>query len=108
MFGDPARTGKSVLDDLEGRKPTALLALTLDQAGEDDRRRLEDLLDGPMTPDDAAAIREIMRRSGAEDDVRQMIAERAREAKKALTNTRMAPEVSDALIRLICEVTADD
>ncbi len=108
VFGDSAQTGKSALDDLAGRKPTALLALTLERADEVDRGRLHELLDGDVTPSDAAAVREIMRRSGAHAAVQQMIAERARAARAALEGARLAPEVDDALIRLICEVTTDD
>ncbi|GGU09642.1 MULTISPECIES: polyprenyl synthetase family protein [Actinomadura] len=106
VFGDPRRTGKSLLDDLAGRKPTALLALTLTEAGEPDRRRLRDLLDGPLTPAGAAEIREIMLRARAPARVRQMIDERAHAAQAALAGTR--PDAADALARLICEVTADD
>lgn len=107
VFGDPARTGKSFFDDLVGRKPTALLALTLAGAGEPDRRRLRDLLDGPLTPADAAEIRDIMLRSGARAEVQQMIKERAQLAQAALEKTRPAPDAADALTRLIYEVTAD-
>jgi geranylgeranyl diphosphate synthase, type I len=108
VFGDPERTGKSVLDDLAGRKPTALLALTLARADDYDRRRLNDLLDGPVSRDDAAVARHIMQRSGAPAGVRQMIAERAETARAALATVRLAPEATDALHRLICEVTADE
>jgi geranylgeranyl diphosphate synthase type I len=106
VFGDPARTGKSVLDDLAGRKPTALLALTLAQAVESDCRRLRKLLDGAVTPAEAMEVREIMRRSGAPAGVRQMIDERARTARAALETARLAPEAADALIQLIREVSA--
>ncbi|MEV5709630.1 polyprenyl synthetase family protein [Actinoallomurus sp. NPDC052274] len=108
VFGDPARTGKSALDDLTGRKPTALLALTLARATEADRRRLGDLIDGPVTPADAAEIRDIMRRSGAPAEVRQMIDDRAETARAALHGSRLAPEAATALTRLICEATADE
>lgn len=107
VFGDPAQTGKSVLDDLAGRKPTALLALTLTQATEPDRRRLHDLLGGSVTASDAAEVREIMRRSGALAGVQRMIAERGQAAREALETARLTPEAHDALIRLICEVTGD-
>ncbi|MBC6457086.1 polyprenyl synthetase family protein [Actinomadura sp. HBU206391] len=107
VFGDPARTGKSRLDDLAGRKPTALLALTSTRASEPDRRRLQDLLDGPLTPADAAEIRDIMQRSGAREEVHQMITERARSAQAAIEEARLDAIVADALTRLICEVTAD-
>jgi geranylgeranyl diphosphate synthase type I len=107
VFGEPSRTGKSVMDDLAGRKPTALLALTLTRASEPDRRRLHDLLDGPITPADAAEIREIMQESGAPDVVRQMISERAQAAQAALDMGGLTPDAADALTRLIFKVTAD-
>ncbi|GAA2096966.1 polyprenyl synthetase family protein [Actinomadura alba] len=107
VFGDPVRTGKSQLDDLAGRKPTALLALTLTGASEPDRRRLRDLLDGPFTPADATEIRGIMQRSGARAGVHQMITERARSAQAAIEKSRLESSAADALTRLICEVTAD-
>jgi geranylgeranyl diphosphate synthase, type I len=107
VFGDPSRTGKSFLDDLAGRKPTALLALALTRAAEPDRLRLHDLLDGPLTPADAAEVREIMLRSGAPAGVRQMIAERAQTAQAALRRGGLTSGAADALNRLICEVTAD-
>ncbi|MFF5259334.1 polyprenyl synthetase family protein [Actinomadura viridis] len=108
VFGDPARTGKSSLDDLAGRKPTALLALTLNQASERDRGRLEDLLDGPLTPAGAVGVQEIMRRSGATAAVRRMIDERAETARAALEKARTPPDAAHALTRLTYEVTADD
>ncbi|WP_141579225.1 polyprenyl synthetase family protein [Actinomadura sp. WMMA1423] len=108
VFGDPVLTGKSRLDDLAGRKPTALLALTLAEACELDRRRLRDLLEGPLTPDGAAEVRGIMLRCDAPVRVRQMIDERAHAARAALAGTRPPPEAAAALTRLICEVTADD
>ncbi|RAY16815.1 polyprenyl synthetase family protein [Actinomadura craniellae] len=110
VFGDPAQTGKSCLDDLTGRTPTALLALTLDLAPPPDRRHLQNLLAGgrEITAADAAAIREIMQRSGAPARVRQMIDERAESARTALERARLAPDTVPALTRLICEATADD
>ncbi|MDN3353143.1 polyprenyl synthetase family protein [Actinomadura sp. DC4] len=107
VFGDPLQTGKSILDDLAGRKPTALLALTLSRASEPDRRRLDDLLDAPMTPADAAEIRQIMQESGAPAAVRQMIAERAQTAQVALDKGGLTLDAADALTRLISKVTAD-
>ncbi|WP_214411277.1 polyprenyl synthetase family protein [Sphaerisporangium fuscum] len=107
VFGDPERTGKSALDDLTGRKPTALLALTVERAPEPDRRRLRDLLAGPPTPAGAAEIRDVMRRSGAVAAVRRMIDERARAARAAIDKARLTPEAAEALTRLICEVIAD-
>jgi geranylgeranyl diphosphate synthase type I len=107
VFGDPEQTGKSPLDDLTGRKPTALLALTLTKASEQDRRQLHDLLDGPIRLADAAALREVMQRAGAPAGVRQMIDERAETARAALREARLVPDAARALTRLISEVTTD-
>jgi geranylgeranyl diphosphate synthase type I len=107
VFGDPAATGKSSLDDLTGRKPTALLALTLDRACERDREDLQELLHAPVDAAQAAWIKQIMHRSGARDQIRQMIDDRADAARTALERARLAPEAVYALTRLIDEVTAD-
>ncbi|MDL4814056.1 polyprenyl synthetase family protein [Actinomadura opuntiae] len=107
VFGDPAATGKSDLDDLAGRKPTALLALALEHAGQADREELRGLLRGAVGVPEADRIRQIMRRSGAADQVRQMIGERAGAARTALAGVRLAPETTRALTLLIDEVTAD-
>ncbi|MFV2174032.1 polyprenyl synthetase family protein [Actinomadura sp. LOL_016] len=107
VFGDPAVTGKSALDDLAGRKPTALLALTLERADGPDREELRELLSDTVGPAEADRIRRIMRRSGAADQVRRMIDERAGAARTALARVRSAPETARALTVLIDEVTAD-
>lgn len=107
VFGDPDVTGKSDLDDLAGRKPTALLALTLERAGRADRDELRELLRGAVGGAEADRVRQIMRRSGAADQVRRMIGERAGAARTALARVRLAPETTLALTLLIDEVTAD-
>ncbi|MFI0408692.1 polyprenyl synthetase family protein [Actinomadura sp. 3N508] len=107
VFGDPADTGKSPLDDLAGRKPTALLALTLERADEEDRARLQELLRAPVQEEESAQIREIMHRAGARDQIRRMIDDRAGAARAALEHVRLPPEAAAALTRLIAEVTAD-
>ncbi|TMQ89156.1 polyprenyl synthetase family protein [Actinomadura soli] len=107
VFGDPADTGKSSLDDLTGRKPTALLALTLERADDDDRARLQELLQASVQEGETAQIRQIMRRSGARDQIRQMIDDRAAAARAALEHVRLPPGAAGALTRLITEVTAD-
>jgi geranylgeranyl diphosphate synthase, type I len=107
VFGDPEVTGKSALDDLTGRKPTALLALTLQRAGAADRERLHKLLPGPIGVAEAAQITQIMHRSGAAGQIRQMIRERADAARAALKQAPLPAEPARALTRLIDEVTAD-
>lgn len=108
VFGDPAETGKSSLDDLSGRKPTALLALALEQADSSDRAQLQELLRARVQEAEAAQIRQIMHRSGARDRIRQMIDDRAAAARAAVEGGRLPPEAAGALARLITEVTTDD
>ncbi|HEX2316559.1 MAG TPA: polyprenyl synthetase family protein [Thermomonospora sp.] len=109
VFGDPGRTGKSNLDDLRGRKPTALLALTLTAVKDDDREELRHLLDGPgPADDDLRAVREIIERSGARDHVETMIAQRVRAALAALTRARLRPPATEALTLLASALTTRD
>ncbi|WP_285777294.1 polyprenyl synthetase family protein [Microtetraspora sp. NBRC 13810] len=109
VFGDPARTGKSNLDDLRGRKPTALLAAALAGAGETDRKELERLLGDPgLDAGDLDAIQGIMRRAGARDHVETMIEERAASALGAIERTRMPPDAARALADLVAATTTRD
>ncbi|MFE3629306.1 polyprenyl synthetase family protein [Streptomyces goshikiensis] len=100
-FGDPARTGKSNLDDLRGGKPTTLLALTLEAAGEDDRRLLAKLVGNPeLVPEEAASVRELMDRCGARQRVEDMIRDRIGRAAGALETVPMPAEARSALREL--------
>ncbi|MFJ3173548.1 polyprenyl synthetase family protein [Streptomyces roseus] len=100
-FGDPARTGKSNVDDLRDGKPTALLALTLAAAGDDGRRLLAKLV-GRLdpSPEDAAAVRALMESCGAREQVEDMIRERIARAVGALDRAPMPAEARSALREL--------
>nr|WSW42608.1 polyprenyl synthetase family protein [Streptomyces sp. NBC_01001] len=100
-FGDPARTGKSNVDDLRDGKPTALLALTVAAAGADDRRLLAKLVGRPdLAEEEAAAVRELMERCGARQQVEDMIRERIARAAAALDAVPMPAEARSALREL--------
>ncbi|MGR4881173.1 polyprenyl synthetase family protein [Streptomyces sp. LARHCF249] len=100
-FGDPARTGKSNLDDLRDAKPTALLALTVAAAGPDERRLLAKLVGNPeLGLEEAAAVRELMERCGARQQVEDMIRERIVRATGALDTVPMPAEARSALHEL--------
>ncbi|MFE6847351.1 polyprenyl synthetase family protein [Streptomyces sp. NPDC057686] len=100
-FGDPARTGKSNVDDLRDGKPTALLALTVAAAGDDDRRLLAKLVGRPdLGEEEAAAVRELMERCGARQQVEDMIRERIARAAAALDAVPMPAEARSALREL--------
>ncbi|WP_420078967.1 polyprenyl synthetase family protein [Streptomyces sp. JL4002] len=97
-FGDPARTGKSNLDDLRDAKPTALLALTVAAAGPDDRRLLAKLVGNPELGEaEASSVRGLMERSGARQRVEDMIRERIARAHGALDAAPMPAEARAAL-----------
>ncbi|MGW0246325.1 polyprenyl synthetase family protein [Nocardia goodfellowii] len=87
LFGDRASTGKANLDDLRGRRPTALLAETWRAADPAQRERLTWLLDR-SEPDDTTLgeLRELMTRVGAPERIEQMITARVEEATGALTD----------------------
>jgi geranylgeranyl diphosphate synthase type I len=107
VFGDPARTGKSNLDDLAAARPTPLMAHALRNADPADRAELNRLLgrddlDGP----DLAAVRAILARSGARDQVEAMIADRVRRARAALAGAALPRAATDALHHLAEAVTA--
>lgn len=102
VFGDPGTTGKSNLDDLRGRKPTVLLAVTRTAATGQDRKEIERLLGGPSGIDagDLRTIQEIMVRVGARERVESMIADRAAGAAAAIERARLPAPAARALTQL--------
>jgi geranylgeranyl diphosphate synthase type I len=100
-FGDPAVTGKSNLDDLRDRKPTALLATTLSLLTPDARRLFEKTLDNPvLDQSDAALVRRLMEECGARGRIEEMISERMAEARGALDSVALPLEARAALVEL--------
>ncbi|MGP3989358.1 polyprenyl synthetase family protein [Streptomyces sp. 3N207] len=81
VFGDPAVTGKSCLDDLRGNKRTVLIAVAFQKAGVAQRRRLDTLLGKQdLMEGEAEQVRRILVRTGARRRVEEMIAERRDQA----------------------------
>ena len=77
VFGDPDVTGKSRLDDLREAKHTVLIALALRAADPQDADLLRRLLGRPdLSEPEAAQIRSVLTRTGARDQIEQMIARR--------------------------------
>ena len=107
VFGDPGKTGKSNLDDLRGRKPTVLLAVTLAAAKGRDRKQIERLL-GSRSEIGAVhleVIQEIMLRTGARQRIESMIADRTAQATAAIERARLPAAASDALTQLASALT---
>ncbi|MFH8406973.1 polyprenyl synthetase family protein [Streptomyces sp. NPDC018019] len=98
VFGDPVETGKSNLDDLRDKKPTALLAVTASLLSADEERQLEEVLGKPSLDEaDAAHVRQLMERSGARQRIEDMIQERIARARAALDSVALPPPARAAL-----------
>ncbi|WDZ84726.1 polyprenyl synthetase family protein [Micromonospora cathayae] len=101
VFGDPAVTGKSVLDDLREGKPTVMMALARDAADRAQTARLRELFGNPdLDGGGAAELREIILSTGARDQIEQMIAVRADAALAALDRAPVTPEARQVLADL--------
>ncbi|GAA4888632.1 polyprenyl synthetase family protein [Streptomyces coeruleoprunus] len=97
-FGDPAQTGKPVLEDLRSGKATVLVAVAMQLADAERRRTLVSLVGRPdLDEDGAALVRRILRHTGAEETVERMITTRYNAALSALDADVLAPQSADAL-----------
>jgi geranylgeranyl diphosphate synthase type I len=101
VFGDPAITGKPAGDDLREGKRTVLIALAMQSASPGDQEVLAHRLGDPDLDDDGVRqVREIVRSSGAADEVEAVIAARVATAVEALAAAELEPAGRDALVAL--------
>ncbi|MEV4426169.1 polyprenyl synthetase family protein [Streptomyces sp. R-07] len=101
LFGDPETTGKAAADDVQGHRPTALLAETWRLADDEERGRLRELLGRRDLDGDALeAVRELMRRLKAPDRIETMITTRVEEALGALDELNLPARPAAALTAL--------
>ncbi|ASW56219.1 polyprenyl synthetase family protein [Plantactinospora sp. KBS50] len=101
VFGDPAVTGKPILDDLREGKPTVLVALARSMADADQAARLGALFGNPgLDAAGAAELREIIAATGARDEVERMIKVRADAARVALSAAPLPADVRAVLADL--------
>ncbi|WP_218007083.1 polyprenyl synthetase family protein [Microtetraspora fusca] len=101
MFGDPARTGKPVLDDLREGKHTILIAHALQHGSPAEVAHLRTWHGNPeLTEEQAAGVRQIVIDTGALAHVELMIDDRAREAFQVLRSAPIGPEASAGLAML--------
>jgi len=106
VFGDPAVTGKSVLDDLRDGKATVLIALAHRYADAAQLALIESWHGNPaLGEDEAAALRETIWRTGAPDRVTEMIGERTEEALAALNGLDIDAAAQAALRDLALRAT---
>lgn len=98
VFGDPAHTGKSALDDLRQAKPTPLLALAYERSDVRSRAVLSAYVGDPRLDEQGAArVREVMVDCGALAAVEERIAAARAEALRALEFLDLAGESRHAL-----------
>jgi geranylgeranyl diphosphate synthase type I len=101
VFGDPAVTGKSNLDDLREGKSTVLLALARADAAPAQAARLRALVGAPtLDAAGAAEVRGILEATGARERVEGMIRARVEEAGTALDRLPLAEPARSALAEL--------
>ncbi|MFJ8582494.1 polyprenyl synthetase family protein [Micromonospora sp. NPDC093277] len=101
VFGDPAVTGKSNLDDLREGKPTVLLALTREAAVPTQAARLRTLVGDPrLDQGGAAEVRAIIEATGARERVERMIRAGVDQARAALDRISVAEAARSALADL--------
>ncbi|GAA3337376.1 polyprenyl synthetase family protein [Amorphoplanes nipponensis] len=107
VFGDPAVTGKPVVDDLREGKPTVMIAMARDRADRAQAARIRRLFGDPGL-DDAGAeeLRALITATGARDRIEDLIAQRAAEATAALAGAPLTAEARSALAALAGSVVA--
>ncbi len=106
VFGDPAVTGKPVLDDLREGKRTVLMAYAYARARGPERDRLRTWHGAPdLDERRAAELRQIIVDTGALGEVEDLIALRAGQALGALRDCAIAPEAARALAVLTERLT---
>lgn len=98
VYGDPAESGKSNLEDLRDGKHTVLLALALTQASPTQTAQLRALVGNPDLDERAASIcRDILTASSARARVETMIRDRSALAQQSLDRAPFPPNVIQAL-----------
>ncbi|TAM89464.1 MAG: polyprenyl synthetase family protein [Jatrophihabitans sp.] len=106
VFGDPEVTGKPAGDDLREGKRTLLVALAMRSATAIEAQLLRsELGDRAMDEDAVAAVREVIVRTGALDEVEKRIAERAEAALAALDAPGIGADSRAALAELATAAT---
>ena len=104
VFGDPARTGKSVLSDLRAGKRTELLRLAYLRTDAAGRATLDSHVGRTDLDDGAAAlVRDVMVTCGARDELRA-VAERAAGAARTVAREHLPGPLADYLCTLADEM----
>jgi geranylgeranyl diphosphate synthase, type I len=98
VFGEESQTGKSAASDLAEGKRTLLVAEAATRLDEPGRQRLETALGDPdLTLDEAAAVRDLLDRSGARDACERYVEDAVAEALAELDRLALPGEVATEL-----------
>ncbi len=107
-FGDQARTGKPVGDDLREGKPTPLLAIAVERTGAADAELLARVGQVDLGPDEVTALQRLFEECGAREEIESSIAELTAEAVASLDEAPLEPGAVSALRELASYVAARD
>jgi geranylgeranyl diphosphate synthase type I len=99
-FGDTAITGKPVGDDLREGKPTPLMAIATARANAAQLKELQLVGNQDLTPAQIARVQEVIRETGALDELETVITRLTDEAIAAVQNVPFAQSVRDEMITL--------
>ena len=99
-FGDTAITGKPVGDDLREGKPTPLMAIATARANAAQLKELQLVGNQDLTPEQIARVQEVIRETGALDELEVVITRLTDEAIAAVQNVPFVQSVRDELITL--------
>ena len=99
-FGDTAITGKPVGDDLREGKPTPLMAIATARANAVQLKELQLVGNQDLTPQQIARVQEVIRETGALDELETVITRLTDEAIAAVQHVPFAQSVRDELITL--------
>jgi geranylgeranyl diphosphate synthase type I len=99
-FGDTAITGKPVGDDLREGKPTPLMAIATARANAAQLKELQLVGNQDLTPEQIVRVQEVIRETGALDELETVITRLTDEAIAAVQHVPFAQSVRDELITL--------
>lgn len=99
-FGDTAITGKPVGDDLREGKPTPLMAIATARANAAQLKELQLVGNQDLSPEQIARVQEVIRETGALDELETVITRLTDEAITAVGHVPVTQSVRDELITL--------
>jgi geranylgeranyl diphosphate synthase, type I len=107
VFGDPAKTGKPVVDDLREGKRTVMLAIARERADAEQAAALDGALGDPMLSEQGARrVRAVITGTGALAECEAMIDRNVKDALSALDFAPITEESKSALADLAVAATS--